>query len=1199
MPDGSLRIKTRLDNSNIDKGVVELENKMKKVQSDIAKNNIEQKGLELEIQNYEQLTQKADEYKNKIKKLEQAKLDTKKIPKQELLMNNEEYVEIQNKIQKIKNDYLKAIEDIENKYKSKKTINAKTQLATDKYMPQLHELTKQRDSISSNVLSQDSKEINTQISEIKRKYAEIAIEIDKQSPKIERVHEKLNKVKQKQTENNSKMQEYRRRVEEARKKLEEAKNEQAGLSLNTDGMGKSLNKGITKILRYGMALLSIRSIYGVLSNAMNMWLNGNSKGAKQLKSDIDYMKISIGRALSPVLKYIVNLLYQAIGLAGALIKAFTGIDIFAGSVADYMSSTTSSANKTNKELKKQLVSFDKINKLGDNSSETTGSGSSGGGVVAPSQDLSQIMNKYTEFAEKVKKIFDEVKDIIPIIGAGILAWKLSDLFFGQLNGINSLQAKVGITLVVAGLYLLYNGVTRILDGDLSLESILMALGGGAMTTVGIATLLRMLKNGQMFSWGKALKIGFGITLAIVGVMAEYNAVKKMLSGDISLGTILQATGSAFLVGLGVWLTTGSMPAGLIATAGVLAFNIGIEIGVAIGNFIHKTEEVDVKASDLTNTIKELNEELDNNRKSYENAIKSIEDTCKAQIAEADYAKRIARELDGLVTSNGEVIKGNEKRVDFILGELSNALGIELQRNGNLITQNGKVVDSYNELQSSIFETIEAKKREAEQFAIMEMYKESIKEQIQAEKDLQKAREVAGKAYEEYTDLMSKGYSDWTLTHDKNCKQILQNMADTGDALKKTQEAYDKTTNNVSYYSQKMTDNVIKDTGIITNEMIKQSQVSSKTLQEMVKNNYESWEKNYNNLNTASKSAMLAQSTTLATWSPVIEQKWRDMANTSAQDFLNGISKVDVETRAKILSTITTTNNLTPELERAWINLATESKNEYSNALSKVEPETRTKIRSIIEAVGETQGEVSSAFLTMGQNSCTNYGSANFRGAGYNATNQLKEGISEGNWQVQNEARSVATNASDTARNNMNGYRAGSFLVSGIAQGISQNRNVMSSALKGIANFAVNSFNVAMGIHSPSRVMAQQAKFIPLGIAEGIDSTQDKAIGSMKDLVYGMQESVDELDYSNMSKIPKLPRNAVTFVPKQSISTNEVQRSIIGQDNDLLNKLLSIIQTPQKSKTPVTIQLTLDGEELIKKTIELNDNYNLVTNGGGF
>lgn len=68
--DGYLKIKTKLDNSGIDKDITELENKIKKAQTDNLGLNKEATGLQEEINQYEKLCNEADKYKEKIKQLE-------------------------------------------------------------------------------------------------------------------------------------------------------------------------------------------------------------------------------------------------------------------------------------------------------------------------------------------------------------------------------------------------------------------------------------------------------------------------------------------------------------------------------------------------------------------------------------------------------------------------------------------------------------------------------------------------------------------------------------------------------------------------------------------------------------------------------------------------------------------------------------------------------------------------------------------------------------------------------------------------------------------------------------------------------------------------------------------------------------------------------------------------------------------------
>lgn len=68
--DGYLKIKTKIDNKDVDKGITELENKIKKVQTDNLGLDKEATGLQEEINQYEKLCNEADNYKEKIKQLE-------------------------------------------------------------------------------------------------------------------------------------------------------------------------------------------------------------------------------------------------------------------------------------------------------------------------------------------------------------------------------------------------------------------------------------------------------------------------------------------------------------------------------------------------------------------------------------------------------------------------------------------------------------------------------------------------------------------------------------------------------------------------------------------------------------------------------------------------------------------------------------------------------------------------------------------------------------------------------------------------------------------------------------------------------------------------------------------------------------------------------------------------------------------------
>lgn len=147
--DGYLKIKTKIDNKEVDKGIVELENKIKKLQSDNASLNTSENVLQKEIDQYEELQKNAEEYKKKIQDLQAEK---------------------------------------------EKMFKANTSLAVSQD-------------------TTEYANIKAQIAEMENKYAQANKEIDKQAPKINKVYQKLDKVKAKQTENNVKISQFKQKIE--------------------------------------------------------------------------------------------------------------------------------------------------------------------------------------------------------------------------------------------------------------------------------------------------------------------------------------------------------------------------------------------------------------------------------------------------------------------------------------------------------------------------------------------------------------------------------------------------------------------------------------------------------------------------------------------------------------------------------------------------------------------------------------------------------------------------------------------------------------------------------------------------------------------------------------------------------------------------------------------------------------------------
>lgn len=331
-------------------------------------------------------------------------------------------------------------------------------------------------------------------------YQKLVQKADQLNAESEEYKGKITDAKIRQTELNNELTKAKEKQTEINNKIEDAKNRTELLKGSTDSVSKSLSKGIKKILVYAGALLSIRSVYYLLRSAMNEWLNSSSEGARQLKTDIAYMKYAIGNALSPVLKWVVDTLYKILGLVGAIIKVFTGINIFAGATADSFSSMASSASSTTKELKKQLAGFDSINKL--EKQDSSGSGGSGGAGL-PSQDLSELSNKYLDKAKELKEI---IEAIALVLGAISLTKLLSDL--NILKGNQVWQFLMGIIALGTAVKLEIDFLTSIKDGDFSIENLLKGLFASVLAGVGVTL------TAVAFGCGWALAIDLGVIVAL-------------------------------------------------------------------------------------------------------------------------------------------------------------------------------------------------------------------------------------------------------------------------------------------------------------------------------------------------------------------------------------------------------------------------------------------------------------------------------------------------------------------------------------------------------------------------------------------------------------------------------------------------------------------------------------------------------------
>lgn len=198
---------------------------------------------------------------------------------------------------------------------------------------------------------------------------------------------------------------FKQKIEQARPSMSSIKNSFKGLpkitqniTNNIKGMGTGLKQGLGHVLKYAMALFSLRGIYSVLSSCASTWLSSQNAGAKQLSANIEYMKYAMGSALAPVIQFVTNLVYQLMKAIQSVAYALTGVNIFAKASANSYASMAKSAKKAKNETKQLAGVHNEINNVQENNNSDSGSE----GNLTPSFDLSQMDNTPNSIIDAIK-----------------------------------------------------------------------------------------------------------------------------------------------------------------------------------------------------------------------------------------------------------------------------------------------------------------------------------------------------------------------------------------------------------------------------------------------------------------------------------------------------------------------------------------------------------------------------------------------------------------------------------------------------------------------------------------------------------------------------------------------------------------------------------------------------------------------------
>lgn len=119
---------------------------------------------------------------------------------------------------------------------------------------------------------------------------------------------------------------------------------------------------------------------------------------------------------------------------------------------------------------------------------------------------------------------------------------------------------------------------------------------------------------------------------------------------------------------------------------------------------------------------------------------------------------------------------------------------------------------------------------------------------------------------------------------------------------------------------------------------------------------------------------------------------------------------------------------------------------------------------------------------------------------------------------------------------------GGNIVEGIKNGIKNAWDGLKNWFSGLASGLVDGFTSALGIHSPSRVFRNKAKWIPEGMAEGIKDTMPKVMKLMKSAGDEMSDAFNTDELSSRITLDGRVSNAKQAVAGNSYVVNQTINS---------------------------------------------------------
>jgi len=324
----------------------------------------------------------------------------------------------------------------------------------------------------------------------------------------ETASQKAQRLKEETAQAEKEVKELARQQKQVAKETAKASDNSSNLSTNFKSVGSSIQGAIGKVAKLALGVFALRSAYMAVRRASSDLASYDS----QYATNLEYIRFVLTQAIAPVLQWIVNTTAKLLQYINMIINTLFGINLFSkGSAENFnkMKASAGGVSKAVKEIKKQLLGFDEINMLTDQSD--TGTSAGGGGVGTPSFDLSDLQAEPPKWLQWLTDHKDEILAVLSGISIFLIAIK---------KGIKGIKA-LGLGIFIGGIVYAIESLIKYLQ-DPSWENFGKIIQGIGIAIIGLGVIIGNLP----------IAVIGAVTLIVGIIVKHWEQIKSFLQNGI-------------------------------------------------------------------------------------------------------------------------------------------------------------------------------------------------------------------------------------------------------------------------------------------------------------------------------------------------------------------------------------------------------------------------------------------------------------------------------------------------------------------------------------------------------------------------------------------------------------------------------------------------------------------------------------------